>query len=100
MVKKKGERQRRRKSLKIIQEMLVRGVQREQGERRGAREEGIQKKKVKENVLKVREKKWCERNSEKGDRDEKKPKAKTKKGERRHQSRSSTGDEEKARANT
>lgn len=38
-----------------------------------------QKKKVKENVLKVREKKWCERNGEKGDRDEKKPKAKTKK---------------------
>lgn len=36
--------------------MLVRGVQREQGEGRGAREEGT-KKKVKENVLKVREKK-------------------------------------------
>lgn len=44
MVRKKGERQRRRKSLKIIQEMLVRGVQREQGEGRGAREEGTKKK--------------------------------------------------------
>lgn len=56
MVRKTGERQRRRKSLKIIQEMLVRGVQREQGEGRGAREEGT-KKKVKENVLKGRRKK-------------------------------------------
>lgn len=44
MVRKKGERQRRRKSLKIIHEMLVRGVQREQGEGRGAREEGTKKK--------------------------------------------------------
>lgn len=39
--------------------MLVRGVQREQGEGRGAREEGTKKKKVKENVLKG--KKWCEK---------------------------------------
>lgn len=39
------------------------------------------------------------KNGEKGDRDEKEPKAKTKKGERRHQSRSSTGNEERARAN-